>query len=493
MEPLKVSQSLSQTSFLVSSSSSSGCSTTLCDSTTLLSSSPSPSTTLCPSPASSQTDAFDPVNEPGSSSSSPKKEDASCPFDLEAFLAYSDSSGDELPTDPKTRDVLYQQELDLKRRKIPFHKNDIVWRLFVYNVDTKTKRKVQISDWQRSLKDFQESGEDIRGYVYVVKVGKITRRGEGRKAGLLMVNNGFERFDHVNKWVERVNYGHIYRYKPEYTHVILDKIRGSRGDLEKESADLDPVLKCVYSDYRKALQYQLDVVYDFFDYRKQFKAIRASEFLVRAVNCRDMYLNQFKKPSSPEEPMATHNQTAEVLSHDNSKNNVSEEGEEESDRDLQEVEEFPNRPSKQRRVQPSDRNQEILTWFQTESARSHLKAVMSDRIPSRRHKIFTSGKRAKMGVLESVILRLTSPTFLEDDNVTILKLHEFLVDHVFDSQRFAAITKRDAIFMDHYVEHCLVPEGCIRYLQDKHDLSRKEAERLYLTPIQEFLPPDDFF
>ncbi|TRY74490.1 hypothetical protein TCAL_15656 [Tigriopus californicus] len=451
---------------------------------------------LDPSSSSSRTDQQTPSNDPGSSS--PTKDD-SCPFDLEAFLAYSESSGDEQPADPKTRDVLYQQELDLKRSKIPFRKDDIVWRLFVYNLETRTKRKVQISDWQRSLNDFQESGEDIRGYIYVVKIGKITRQGQGRKAGLLMVNNGLELYDQINDWVERVPYGNIYRYKPEYTHVILDKIRGSRGDLETQPLDLDPILKCIYSDYRKALQYQLDVIYDFFDYRKQFSAIRATEFLVRAVNYRDLYLNQFKKPPSPE-TKETNGQTnlsgeaAEIQSPASRANHVSEE-EDESDRGPPppEVEDFPSRASKQRRIQPSDRNQEILTWFQSDLARSHLNAIMADRVPSRRHKIFTSDTRAKMGVLESVILRLTSPTFLEDDNVTILKLHEFLVDHVFDLQRFAAITKRDAIFMDHYVEHCLVPEGCIRYLQDKHNLSPKEAERLYLTPIQEFLPPDDFF
>ena len=137
-------------------------------------------------------------------------------------------------------------------------------------------------------------------------------------------------------------------------------------------------------------------------------------------------------------------------------------------------------------------NEEIINFLLQEETTLYLEKIFNEEIPSERHdivcKMFRSGK-LDFGI-HSKIFNLAQMQFLEDDHRIDLLLYDImnrLFDRV-DVSRVPGLIKgdKDAFdsqanhFRHKYIFHVLVPEGIVKYLQEKKEWDKQTAERFYL-------------
>ena len=137
-------------------------------------------------------------------------------------------------------------------------------------------------------------------------------------------------------------------------------------------------------------------------------------------------------------------------------------------------------------------NAEIINFLSSEEAALYLEKVLNKEIQSERHdivcKMFRSGK-IDFGI-HSKIFHLSQVQFLEDAQNIDNKLSEIL-SRLFEkvdiwqlpemrncaSEQFDSRTN---LYRHKYIFHVLVPEGIVKYLQDKNGWDKKTAENFYL-------------
>ena len=137
-------------------------------------------------------------------------------------------------------------------------------------------------------------------------------------------------------------------------------------------------------------------------------------------------------------------------------------------------------------------NGEILKFLSREEIALYLEKIFNEEIPSERHDIVC--KMFKIGKLDfgihSKIFHLAQVQFLEDDRAIDSKLCE-VMNRIFqrvDVSRVPGMVKRDNDSFDSqanhyrhkYIFHVLVPEGIVKYLQDKNGWDKNTAENFYL-------------
>ena len=137
-------------------------------------------------------------------------------------------------------------------------------------------------------------------------------------------------------------------------------------------------------------------------------------------------------------------------------------------------------------------NGEILKFLSQEETALYLEQIFNEEIPSERHnivcKMFRSGKLDFS--IHSKIFHLAQVQFLEDDQ-TIDSLLPAVMNRIFervDVSRVPGMVKRDNdsfdSIADHYrhkyIFHVLVPEGIVKYLQEKNGWDKNTAEKFYL-------------